>query len=109
MIHVTIVGEGMLREQCVDFVSKSKLTDVVHFKNWIFNKENFYKQIDVFCLPSIYEAFGLVLGEAAVFGLPGIATNVEGIPEVIDDGRTGFLIDAKDYMELAKKDTNLCE
>ncbi|MGL9735342.1 MAG: glycosyltransferase [Symbiopectobacterium sp.] len=43
----------------------------------------------------------MVLGEATVFVLPGIATNFEGIPEVIDDGRTGFLIDSKDYVELS--------
>ncbi|KGA35450.1 glycosyltransferase family 4 protein [Pectobacterium brasiliense] len=102
-ILLTMAGDGELRQECIDFVDEHNLNDVVIFKNWISDKDSFYKNIDVFCLPSIYEAFGLVLGEAAVFGIPSIATNVEGIPEVIDDGETGLLVDPKDYESLARK------
>ncbi|MBJ7221593.1 MULTISPECIES: glycosyltransferase family 4 protein [unclassified Brenneria] len=102
-VTLTMAGEGELSAQCMRFVEENNLMDVVNFRDWIFDKENFYSHIDVFCLPSIYEAFGLVLGEAAVFGVPSIATNVEGVPEVITDDESGFLVDAKDYQALAEK------
>lgn len=58
-------------------------------------KKSFYESIDVFCLPSVFEAFGLVFLEAANYKIPSVATRVEGIPEVIVDGETGLLVDVK--------------
>ena len=46
---------------------------------------------DLFLLPSDGESFGLAVLEAMASGVPGIATDSGGVPEVIDDGRTGFL------------------
>lgn len=51
---------------------------------------------DIFLLPSLTEAFGYVLLEAGFAGLPVIASRVGGIPEIIDDGRTGLLVPARD-------------
>jgi glycosyltransferase involved in cell wall biosynthesis len=56
---------------------------------------------DIFVLPSIREAFGLVLLEAASVGLPIIATNAGGIPEIIEHGKTGMLVAPGNPKELA--------
>ncbi len=56
---------------------------------------------DIFVLPSIREAFGLVLLEAAIAGLPVVATNVGGIPEIIENGKSGILVEPKDSEDLA--------
>lgn len=56
----------------------------------------------VFVLPSVREAFGLVLLEAACVSLPIIATNVGGIPEIIDDGKTGILVPPENPQALAE-------
>ena len=50
------------------------------------------KFFDVFVLPSIEEPFGMVLLEAMLQGAPIVATNAGGVPEIIDDGREGFLV-----------------
>jgi glycogen synthase len=60
-----------------------------------------YREATVTVLPSEYEAFGLVLLESLAQGTPVIATRVGGIPEFIEDGRSGVLVPAKDPTALA--------
>jgi len=52
---------------------------------------------DAFLLPSHYEAFGLAALEAMACGVPVVASRVGGVPELIDDGVTGFLVGPDDY------------
>jgi glycosyltransferase involved in cell wall biosynthesis len=60
-----------------------------------------YHACDVLALPSEYEAFGLVLAEAMACAKPCVATRVGGVPEVVDDGRTGILVPPRDPAALA--------
>jgi glycogen synthase len=54
-----------------------------------------YSHAAVFCCPSIYEPFGIINLEAMACGTPVVAHAVGGITEVVSDGETGFLIDAR--------------
>jgi glycosyltransferase involved in cell wall biosynthesis len=58
---------------------------------------------DIFTLPSLWEGFGIVLLEAMALSKPLVGTNVGGIPEVIDDGRNGFLVEPRNPGQLAQK------
>ena len=60
-----------------------------------------YPACDVFVLPSEYEAFGLVLLEAMSCEKPCVATNVGGVPEVVEDGKTGLLVEYGNPVALA--------
>lgn len=62
----------------------------------------FYSEADIFVLPSLYEPFGIVFAEAMSFGLPIIATNAGGIPELVEDGGNGFLVPPGDVDSLAE-------
>jgi glycogen synthase len=53
-----------------------------------------YSHATVFCCPSIYEPFGIINLEAMACGTPVVGANVGGIPEVVVDGETGFIVDA---------------
>lgn len=52
----------------------------------------YYKQADIFCLPSYVDSFGFVLLEAKAFGLPIIASNFFAMPEIIQNGKNGLTI-----------------
>jgi glycosyltransferase involved in cell wall biosynthesis len=58
---------------------------------------------DVFILPSLWEPFGIVLLEAMAVGKPVIGTRVGGIPEVIEDGVSGYLVEPGSPQQLAQK------
>jgi glycosyltransferase involved in cell wall biosynthesis len=64
-----------------------------------------FARAEVLCLPTHYESetFPTVLLEAMSFGLPVVATRWRGIPEIVDDGETGFLIDVHDAAALADR------
>ena len=61
-----------------------------------------YYSCELLVLPSEYEAFGLVLAEAMACGRPCVASRVGGVPEVVDDGRTGILVPPRDSSSLAE-------
>lgn len=64
-------------------------------------KEKFFSDCDVVVVPSVWqEPFGIVIVESFSFGKPVIATKVGGIPEIIEDGVTGFLIPLGDIKAL---------
>lgn len=60
-----------------------------------------YRQASVFAVPSYFDPFPLVLLEAMAFGLPTVSSHSCGIPEIVEDGRTGRLVRAGDVSALA--------
>lgn len=67
----------------------------VHWLGVVHDIQTAYGLADAFVLPSIYETFSLATFEAAASGLPILATPVNGVRELIEDGQNGFLIDAE--------------
>ena len=62
-----------------------------------------YVNSDLFVLPSIAEAFGLVCLEAMSYGLPVVASNHYALPEIVEDGITGYLFEKGSTEDLSKK------
>ena len=62
-----------------------------------------YSKADIFVFPSLNETFGLVNLEAMLFSLPIVSTFEGGIPDIVYDGETGFIIDKNDAVALADK------
>jgi glycosyltransferase involved in cell wall biosynthesis len=68
------------------------------------NVEEIYPQLDICVMPTNSpEPFGLVAVEAGAFGLPVIVTNCGGLPEIVDDGITGLLVEPGDANQLADR------
>jgi glycosyltransferase involved in cell wall biosynthesis len=68
-----------------------------------------YNKSDIFVLPSLTESFPLTVMEAMASKLPIIATNVGGIPELIENNKNGFLVEPLDYKNLSDKIIKLIE
>jgi glycosyltransferase involved in cell wall biosynthesis len=64
---------------------------------------------DLFTLPSKSEAFGYVLVEAGMAGVPVVATNVGGIPDIVTAGKTGILVPPDDVKALTDGWLNMIE
>jgi glycosyltransferase involved in cell wall biosynthesis len=108
-----LVGEDEgLRDKLVNRAAELGISDSVIFTGHITDNDLFmsaFTACDVFVLPSEYEAFGLVLLEAGACKKPCVATKVGGVPEVIEDGKTGLLVDYDDVASLANAITLLLE
>lgn len=100
-----IVGEGPLRLALEKLVNDMGLSKNVIFlsKASYDDLPYYYSACDVFVIPSIMEAFGLVTVEAMACGKPVIGTSVGGIPDTIEDGKNGFLVPPRDPQSLAEK------
>ena len=89
-LKLVIIGGGKLEGNFRKFVSENGLVDSVRITGEVFDAFRLMKAFDVFVLPSLGEAFGLVLLEAMIAKTPIIATNVGGIPSVLP-ANTKFL------------------
>ena len=74
-------------------------------KKYNHEKHKIFQSSDIFLFPTHYhnECFPLVLLEAMMFGLPVISTNEGGIPDIVKDGETGFIVEKQKPKQLAEK------
>ncbi|MBM4402397.1 MAG: glycosyltransferase family 4 protein [Candidatus Cloacimonetes bacterium] len=84
-------------------ISELGLENKVEFLGYREDIPEILAATDIFVLPSLEEPFGRVLIEAMAMKVPVVASNVGGIPEIVDAGRSGFLIPPKDSQALAEK------
>jgi glycosyltransferase involved in cell wall biosynthesis len=100
-----IVGDGAERSRLEKHVKELDLNDCIQFAGKVPQERipEFMHQADIFVLPSLSEGFPSVLLEAMASGLPVIATSVGGIPELIDEGINGFLVNIKRPDEIADR------
>jgi glycosyltransferase involved in cell wall biosynthesis len=97
-------GEGQALDATPDLkrrVAERGLEARVVFAGRSERVEDYLRACDVFVFPSLFEALGIALVEAAACGLPAIASRTGGIVDVVEDGRSGRLVTPGDVEELA--------
>lgn len=100
--RLDIVGDGELREELLELRKACGLERYVHFRPARTEVAFLYRQAALFCLPSRYEGFGLVLIEAMAFGLPVVATDCETGPrELLSDSAAAMLAPVDNAAALA--------
>ena len=104
-MNLFFMGTGPLENKIVQAI---KQDNRIHYMGFLSGKEksDAFKSCDVLILPSestlFPETFGLVLLEAYMHGIPCIASNKGGIPEVVENSKTGILILPGSFLELKK-------
>ena len=87
-----LVGDGELKDEIVDMTYELGLSDKVIFLGNRTNVSEILKNANLFILHSKREGFPIALLEAMATGLPVIATNVGGVPEIIKNGGNGIIV-----------------
>jgi colanic acid/amylovoran biosynthesis glycosyltransferase len=95
-IEVELVGDGAERNVLTALAEKLKITDRLHFRGWLPPDQvrDIIKQASILVHPSIGigDAVPTVIKESMALGTTVVASNVAGIPELLDDGRCGVLV-----------------
>ena len=103
-LKVVFIGTGYTRQECVDYISEHGLGRWFEFRDTMHHRmlPDFYRSLDLFVLPSYYEAFGCVYTEAYACGVPFIGVKGQGISEIIPESEKDlWLIDKGDDERLA--------
>ncbi|WP_186755703.1 glycosyltransferase [Echinicola salinicaeni] len=102
-IKFLLVGDGPDLEDIKIKAEEWGLKDQLLSVGYQSHTEAYYKLMDIFCIASSNEGFGLVAAEAMMHHLPVVATKVGGLQNVVVDGETGFLVPPYNPQALAKK------
>jgi glycosyltransferase involved in cell wall biosynthesis len=105
--QVVVAGDGRYLKALKHLTFLYGLNDKVTFLGYVNDKDEFFNEVDIFCLPSLKETFGLVLLESMAHAIPVVASNIPGIDEVVIDGENGILFSPGDHHDLADKIENL--
>ena len=102
-VRVRIVGEGPESARLHALHARLGLGDTVTFLGDIPRQALAveYVRADCFCLPTVQEGFGIAFAEAMAAGLPVVACRAAAVPEMVDDRRTGLLVNRESPEELA--------
>lgn len=111
--NLLILGEGSLENELKNLVKELKIEDRVKFIGFVPNDlvPQYLSQMDIFVMPSIKESesFGVAALEASAMEIPVVASDIGGVPEVVEDGKTGILVEPKNVKKLVEAIKKLIE
>jgi len=96
-----IVGAGVEEKNLKLLAKKLKIEEAVRFAGFQTEVIPYYSSADIYVAPSRFEGLGMSVLEAMRSGLPIVATNVGGHPEIVQDGVSGFLVPSEDAKGMA--------
>ena len=100
-VSLEIIGSGPYKRKLEKMVKKLKLGKCIKFAGFLPDISIYLAKFDLYVQPSLSESFGLAIVQAMSVGLPVVATETGGIPEVVTTGKTGILVPSKDSKALS--------
>ena len=102
--YLMIVGDGPEYKQLIKLVNEFQLQEFVEFRPEVPQEKvpAIMNSADLFCLPSIREGWPNVVIEAMACGLPVVATNVGGVPEILNSQEYGIIVPKQEAEKLAE-------
>lgn len=104
-IRVLIVGDGTQKKEMELLSDQLGIKNITSFIGAIPHSDvpKYLNKLDIYCAPSIRESFGVAIIEASACELPVIVSDVDGLPEVVEHGKTGYIIKSKESIEIAER------
>lgn len=103
-VKLILVGDGEEREHLESLTDSLEIKECVEFAGRAPHEEvqDYMNQAEVFVLPSLSEGFPVTILEAMACGLPIVATRVRGVPDIVEEGINGYLVDTKNPEQIAR-------
>ena len=101
-VRFLVVGDGPERTKLEQMAKEMELGDKVRFTGFVEDMGSIYRSLDLLVISSLTEGIPLVVLEAMQQGIPVVSTRVGGIPEVIEDGVNGILVEPGDPHALSR-------
>jgi len=110
-IRLLIVGDGPVKNELVQLTEELHIAHVTEFVPAVPNDQvpHYVNQLDIYCALSRSESFSVSALEAAACEIPAVVSNVGGLPEVVQDGQTGFVVNRENKEEIADRLLRLIE
>jgi glycosyltransferase involved in cell wall biosynthesis len=102
-----IGGSGEEEANLKELAKSLRIEDVVTFSGWVKNKAELFDNIDIFCLPSLHEPFGIILLEAFASGIPVITSDSEGPSEIATHDYDAMIVPKNNEAVMAEAIKNL--
>ncbi len=106
--YFSIGGSGPLKIRLQKRIIRLGLEDKVNLVGFVSDAKAYLKKLDVFVMPSLWEGFGIAALEAMAFGKPVIVSDVAGLNELVENGKSGLLVKPGDASDLVQKIFMLC-
>ena len=108
-VHLAIAGDGPEREPLRELADALGIGSRTHLLGYCSDIAPLYAASDIAALASRAEAFGMALAEAGLFCLPVVSCKVQGVPEVVEDRKSGILVPPNDVEAFAAALAQLCD
>ena len=108
-VEFLVIGDGAGRDDLKRLAVDLDLSECVHFLSDRPDVPDLIAILDILVMSSYTESFPNAILEAMAMGVPVIATHVGGIPEIVDEGQTGFLVPPKDPQAISDRILDLCQ
>ncbi len=108
-ISFSIIGEGEERKNLEQLIKERGISDKVQLLGFKDKASTYLNLFDIFTLTSVKEGLPYTILEAGLAGLPVIASDVGGIGEIIEDGKSGILVEPKNIEQLIAALTSLID
>jgi glycosyltransferase involved in cell wall biosynthesis len=108
--RMVVAGKGPLQQEIVDFVREKDLGPWVQFVGWVTGPEKarLLSSASLLFLPSYHEGMPMAILEAMSYGLPILSTRIAGIPDLVQEGRNGYLCEPGDVEGYLRVIRTLC-
>lgn len=102
-LRIAIKGDGELKSYLEKFIKEMNMGEYIFIESFDKNVFNFYRKLNLFVLPSFYETTNLTVLESMYAGTVVLASDIGGIPEIIEDKKNGFLFECGNFKDLENK------